>query len=92
MNASTDKIVTDVRVLAADVEELVRATASQSGEQIAAARHRVQSALVNAREAAIVHGRDAIQSADQCVRAHPWAAIGATAGLGILIGILIGRR
>jgi ElaB/YqjD/DUF883 family membrane-anchored ribosome-binding protein len=92
MNAPAEKIVTDVRVLAADVEELVKATAAQSGEKIAAARDRAQTALAHARDAAVLRGRRAAQLSDQYVKDNPWTAVGVSAGIGLLIGFLISRR
>jgi ElaB/YqjD/DUF883 family membrane-anchored ribosome-binding protein len=92
MNTSTEKLVADAKVLATDVESSIRAAADQSVEKIAAARNRVQSAFVSAREGAVVHGREAAHRADTCVRVHPWSAVGIAAGLGLLLGIVIGRR
>ena len=100
MNAElTQKLVSDYKVLVADVEELVRATASQSAEKVAAARARAQQALVELKpriasaEAAVrdAAGR-AIDSADDYVQRNPWPAIGVAAGCGLLLGLLIGRR
>ena len=45
MNAPTEKLAADVKVIAADVEELVRATAAETGDRLYAARNRVQAAL-----------------------------------------------
>ncbi len=50
MNAPTEKLAADVKVLAADVEELIRATAAETGDRLHAARNRVQAALVGARD------------------------------------------
>jgi ElaB/YqjD/DUF883 family membrane-anchored ribosome-binding protein len=96
MNAPTDKIVTDAKILVADVEELLRATASQTGERVAAARARLQSALADARDAVTLHTRQAAQVADRYVHENPWKAMGiaagVSAGIGLLIGLVIGRR
>jgi len=92
MNAPTEKLAGDVRVLASDVEELLRATATQSGEKIAEARTRARAAIANARTAAIEHGRHAANATDQYVRQNPWSAVGISAGIGLLIGLLISRR
>ena len=43
MTQATTKLVTDLRVLAADAEELVKLTASQTGEKFAAVRAKLQS-------------------------------------------------
>ncbi len=92
MNAPAEKLAADVKILAADIEELVKATAAQSGEKLAAARTRVQATLANARDTVLVQGRSAAQSTDRYVRDNPWGAVGVSAGIGLLIGLLIGRR
>jgi ElaB/YqjD/DUF883 family membrane-anchored ribosome-binding protein len=92
MNAPVNKLAADVKVLAADVEELIKATATQSGEKIAAARERVQNALASASETLTVRGRQAVRSADDYVHDNPWAAVGVAGAFGLIIGILIARR
>jgi ElaB/YqjD/DUF883 family membrane-anchored ribosome-binding protein len=42
--------------------------------------------------AARVRIQEAGYSVDDTVRQHPWAAAGISAGVGLLLGILIGRR
>ncbi len=37
-------------------------------------------------------GKAASRLADQTVREHPWRAIGAAAGIGLLIGLLLRRH
>ena len=92
MNAPAEKLVTDVKVLASDLEELIKATAAQTGEKLNAARARVQAAVANAQETVVVRGKDAARATDQYVRQNPWEALGITAGLAAIIGFLIGRR
>jgi ElaB/YqjD/DUF883 family membrane-anchored ribosome-binding protein len=92
MSAPTEKLIGDVKVLANDVEELLKATAAQSGEKIAEARVRAQAAIARARTVAIEQGKQAAQTTDEYVRENPWAAIGVSAAIGLLVGLLIGRR
>lgn len=92
MNAPTEKLVSDVKVLASDVEELLKATATQTGEKVAEARVRAQAAIARAKTVAVEQGREAARATDQYVRQNPWSAIGISAGIGLLIGLLIGRR
>jgi ElaB/YqjD/DUF883 family membrane-anchored ribosome-binding protein len=94
-----EKLIDDLRVVASDVEELLRATAHQGGERIAEARARAEESLRAAQarlqEAGVDmmdYTRDAAQSADRYVRDNPWQSIGIGAGVGLLIGYLIGRR
>lgn len=92
MNAPTEKLVSDVRVLASDVEELVKATAAQTGERIVAARARAEAAIMDARATAMERSKEAARVADDYVHENPWTAIGVSAGVGMLIGLLASRR
>ncbi|HET9405547.1 MAG TPA: DUF883 family protein [Burkholderiales bacterium] len=96
MNAPTEKIVSDARILVTDVEELLKATATQTGEKVASARARVQAGLVEARDTVVLQTRHAAQATDRYVHENPWQAAGISAGvsvgIGLLIGLLLGRR
>jgi ElaB/YqjD/DUF883 family membrane-anchored ribosome-binding protein len=92
MNAPVEKLVTDVKVLATDIEELLKATASQTGETITATRARAEAALAHARDVVTVQGRQAAETTDQLVRQNPWKAAGIAATVGVLLGLLLGRR
>ncbi len=97
--ANRDKLVQDMRVVIADAEDLLRATANQAGEKIAVARERIQDSLHQAKvklaEAEAVVREQAKQAArytDDYVHDNPWKAIGVAAGIGLLLGLLISRR
>ena len=92
MNSPAERFAANVKLLTADVEELVKATAAQSGEKLAAARSRVQAALVDARDTVVLQGKQAAQATDRYVHENTWTAMGISAGIGLLIGLLIGRR
>jgi ElaB/YqjD/DUF883 family membrane-anchored ribosome-binding protein len=93
MNAPTEKLVTDVKVLVSDVEELLKATAAQSGDKIAATRARVEAGLRHARDTVSAQARHSAQATEQYVQQHPWQSTGIAAAVGLLIGFLIsGRR
>ena len=99
-NAVTkEKLVQDFRVVVADAEELLRATASQAGEKVAVAREKVQESLrrakvklAEAEEILIDKGKQAARVTDEYVHDNPWSAVGIAAGIGFMIGLLIGRR
>jgi ElaB/YqjD/DUF883 family membrane-anchored ribosome-binding protein len=82
-----EKLIDDLKVVAHDVEELIKATASQTGEKIAAARLRAEESLRGAQK----HLFEASDEADY-VRDNPWQAVGVAAGVAFIIGYLIGRR
>ena len=96
---SKDKLIADVKVVIADAEELLRATAGQAGDKIAEARAKVQDHLNNAKapladaQAAVVDRAKAVGHAtDDYVHDNPWRSVGVAAGIGFIVGLLIGRR
>lgn len=96
---SKEKLVQDVKVVIADAEELLRATASQAGEKAAVAREKIQDSLHRAKvklaeveEVVVDKTKQAARATDEYVHEHPWKAVGAAAGIGLIIGLLIGRR
>ena len=97
--ATKDKLVSDLKVLIGDTEELLRATAGQAGEKIATARERIQASLavykeklVDAEQAMMERTKEAARATDEYVHDHPWQAVGVAAGVGVLLGMLIARR
>jgi ElaB/YqjD/DUF883 family membrane-anchored ribosome-binding protein len=99
MAQATQQLVTDLKILAADAEELVKATAAQTGERITEVRGKIQRSvadlkprLAQAQTVITENARAVASSADTVVRDNPWAAIGVAAGVGLLLGLLIGRR
>jgi len=99
MKAShTRKLKKDLQAVVADAEELLKATAAQTGERIEKTRGRVEASLRDARERLAEAGAtaaetagDAARSVDDQVHDNPYAAIGIAAGMGLLLGLLIGR-
>jgi ElaB/YqjD/DUF883 family membrane-anchored ribosome-binding protein len=94
-----DKLVQDLKNVIGDAEELLRATASQAGEKAAAAREKIQDSLhrakvklAEAEEAVLDQTKQAARATDEYVHEHPWRAVGIGAGVGLIIGLLIGRR
>jgi ElaB/YqjD/DUF883 family membrane-anchored ribosome-binding protein len=100
MNQVTkDKLITDIKVVIADSEELLRATAGTAGEKMAEIRARAQDHLNTAKvklaeaEVAVVDKAKAVgRATDDYVHDNPWASVGIAAGVGFLVGLLIGRR
>lgn len=92
MNAPVEKVVGDVRILATDVEELVKASAAQSGEKLAQARARIRNALAEAKDTVVVGSAEAARITDRYVHENAWKAVGISAGIALLVGLLVGRR
>ena len=96
---TTQKLVSDLKVLVGDAEDLVKATAAQTGDRIAEVRGRMQQAAADIkprleRAEALLDEKasSAVVCADHYVRSSPWAAVGTATFVGVLLGILLGRR
>jgi ElaB/YqjD/DUF883 family membrane-anchored ribosome-binding protein len=97
--AQKDKLMADLRVVISDAEELLRLGAEQTGASATEWRTRVEDRLSRAKikladlqDSAVAKAKAAGHAADDYVHDHPWKAIGAAAGLGLIVGLLIGRR
>ncbi len=98
-DVTKEKLIADFKVVVADAEELLRVTAGQAGEKAVELRSKIQSRLADAK----LHLADAQQvmvdkakavgrASDEYVHDHPWRSVGIAAGVGLVIGLLIGRR
>jgi len=97
-DVSKEKLMHDLRVVVTDAEELLRATAGQAGEKVAAARERIQenmaaakARLIVAEEAVVAKTKLAAKATDEYVHENPWKAVGIAAGAGLIVGMLISR-
>ena len=97
--AHREKMMTDLRTVIADAEEVLKVTADQATAGASELRVRMQERLHQAKmrlqdlqDAAFTRAKAAGHAADDYVHDHPWKAIGAAAGFGLIIGLLIGRR
>ena len=96
---SKEKLMEDLKVVVTDAEELLKATASQTGERIAAARAKTEESLrvarvrlADAQAALVERTKIAAKATDEYVHENPWKAVGIAAVAGLLLGALISRR
>ncbi|MDF2463926.1 MAG: protein of unknown function ElaB [Ramlibacter sp.] len=94
-----EKLMTDLKLVIADAEELMKLTAGDVGEKASAIRMRMQARMEQAKvdlarlqENAVARAKDASKVADNYVHDNPWTAIGIAAGVGVVLGMLISRR
>jgi ElaB/YqjD/DUF883 family membrane-anchored ribosome-binding protein len=99
MSVQSERLVADVKILVNDTEELVKATASETGEKVVELRNRVQDAVTNIKpqlaklETVVVDkAKTTVTAAATYLHENPWAAVGVSAGIGLVIGLLIRRR
>lgn len=89
----------DVNSLVKDAQALFSAAAALTGVKAEEMRtrgmHLLDTALSKGKEvqaSAIVSGKEMVASTDDYVKQNPWRAIAAAAGVGLLLGALIGRK
>ena len=98
-DVTKEQLIHDFKVVVADAEALLKATAGQGGEAMTAVRAKVEASLAvvkakmaDAQAALMVRTKAAAKATDEYVHVHPWQAIGVAASVGMVIGLLIGRR
>lgn len=96
---SKAQLIEDFKVVIADAEALIRATTGQGDAAFSNLRTQAEASLKTAKDKLantqgdlIEQGMAAAKSADAYVHENPWQAIGIAAGVGLLVGLLIGKR
>jgi len=89
----------DLRAVLSDMDDYLRATASQTGEKIGVIRERLQehmqtakARLADTQEYVVDKTKEAARATDDYVHDHPWRAVGIGALAGLVVGMLISRR
>jgi len=97
--AQRDKLMAHLKGVVADAEELLKFTAGDVGEGTTGLRQRLQDGLAQSRQSlfdlqtsATDKARAAGHATDDYVHDHPWQAVALGAGVGLVVGLLIGRR
>ncbi len=94
-----EELVANLRRVISDAEDLLAATAGEADGRLADLRARARENLALAREkladadaAVRAHARRAATATDDYVHDNPWQSIGVAAAIGMLVGVLLGRR
>jgi ElaB/YqjD/DUF883 family membrane-anchored ribosome-binding protein len=91
---STERLASDLKAIARDAEDLIKATAGDVSEKAKEARSRLMVALESAKDRCEELQEKAVAGAkatDKVIRDHPYESIGIAFGVGLLIGVLLGR-
>lgn len=94
-----DQLVDDFKVVVADAEALLKATATHTGEKVAEVRakaekslHIAKASLAEMQSVVVAKTKDAAKATDVYVHENPWKSVGFAASVGLVIGLLISRR
>lgn len=97
--AARQQLLSDLKAVVADSEDLLEATAGAVDARATAARARIEETLRAARQKIetfdsemLDRFNEATKATDEYVHEHPWGAVGIAAAAGLLIGVLIARR
>ena len=97
--SNKEKLVADMKNVVADAEEILRATAGVAGDKMAELRERIgvhlrdaQLRLEDAEALVVDKTKAAARATDVYVNENPWQSVGIAAGVGLLLGLIIGRR
>ncbi len=97
--AGAESLIGEFKSLMADAEALIKATEDHPGVAISSIRNKALETLAGAKESLsgvegklLDKAKIAADDADDFVHRNPWEAVGVAAGLGLLIGLFIGRR
>ena len=94
-----DQIEADVRKAVSGAEDMLTQAASATGDKAAELRTQALNQLKalrermnDAQEAALRQSKAAARATDEYVHENPWRSILAAASVGVVVGLLIGRR
>jgi ElaB/YqjD/DUF883 family membrane-anchored ribosome-binding protein len=99
LNSNLDDAASDTKALVRDAQALLSAAASLTGKKAEELRGRGMELLDQAlgkagqyQDQALVKGKELAHTADVYVKDNPWRTVVAAAGVGLLVGMLLGRK
>ena len=97
--APKDELMAELRAVIANAENLLERAADEVGNNAVGLRERLRQRMSDAKDslyslqsAATDKARAAGRATDDYVHENPWRAVGIAAGIGLLLGVIIGRR
>ncbi|MBC7499716.1 MAG: DUF883 domain-containing protein [Herminiimonas sp.] len=99
LESNVKTVRNDMKTLVKDAQALFREATSVSGVKADELRDRglqlLDAAVVRAQElqaSAIETGKEVAVNADEFVKENPWRAVAISAGIGLLVGVVISRK
>ena len=94
-----DDLVDEFSNLVEAMEDVFAAATEEGGEKLSELRSQAEASLKKAKARlgrvernAVAKARKLASDSDDYVHDNPWTAIGIGAGMGLLVGLLIGRK
>lgn len=103
LDVARERLVSDVKAVLTDTEEMVQAATAESKEKVAAVKPRLEASLQRARtrlsdmEAGVeARAKETVRQVDVYAHEHPWQTAGIAAATGAAVGaivaLLVARR
>jgi ElaB/YqjD/DUF883 family membrane-anchored ribosome-binding protein len=96
---SYDDLVDEFSNLVEAMEDVFAAASEDGGEKLSELKEQAEASLKKAKarlgameKTAVAKARKIASESDDYVHENPWTAIGVGAGIGLLLGLLIGRK
>ncbi|MGE8064721.1 DUF883 family protein [Pseudomonas sp. NPDC089569] len=90
-----DQAFSDLQALIEESEKLLKSSASLVGEEAETLRGQIALKLQQARDS-VNSVRDrtkpAVEATETYIGGHPWQTVAVSAGFGLVVGLLLGRR
>lgn len=94
-----DQLISDLKLVIKDAEDLLRNTGQQVGVDYQSARTKFESTLKKAKnslditeEQLVAGAKNALKTTDRYVQDNPWQAVGVVAVGALVLGLLFGRK
>ncbi len=94
-----EQLINEFKVVVADAEALLKATANTGDAKLSELRAKAEESLGIAKERimeiqteVLAKTKAAAKATDAYVHENPWRSIGFAASVGVVVGLLIGRR
>ena len=99
VNGAAKDTSTDMKSLVKDAQSLLSAAASLTGNKADELRERGMELLDQAlgkagkyQDQAMVKGKELARATDVYVKDNPWRTVAVAAGVGLLLGVILGRK
>lgn len=96
---SYDDLVDEFSNLVGTLEDVFAAASESGGERLSELKDQAEASLKKAKarlgtleKTTVAKARKIASESDDYVHENPWTAIGVGAGIGLLLGLLIGRK
>jgi ElaB/YqjD/DUF883 family membrane-anchored ribosome-binding protein len=99
VNGAARDTGSDMKALVRDAQSLLSAAAALTGNKADELRERGMELLDQAlgkagkyQDQAMVRGKELARTADVYVKDNPWRTVAVAAGVGLLLGVILGRK